>query len=649
VENRIQRRILFLLLVLAGLRGILYLAVMPPWQHYDEPTHFEYVRLIAERGRLPHPEDHDLEMRYEIAASMQAHNFWQGIVPPTLDFWSNVPPWIGISELEHPPLYYALLSLPQRLAAYQSVETQLYLARLGSVVLYVVTVAATWGLAREALNGKRWLPLAAGTFVAFLPPFTDLMSAVNNDAGAVAVTTLFFWSTARLLRRGPSPARIGAVLALAGTCLFTKNTAGLVAGVVLGTLIIVHVPRPARRWLWAALALLVPLLLALTFTLGQDAAYWYDETGGTGGSRAEAELAHLPPDGNGTTPQPPFGRHVLTLSSGEGLPAGNSYLPVISQELPPSQGRRLGGEVVTLAAWLRAPRQQKATADLCLYDGTATHCSPVELQAGWQFHAFTETIAAGTPSVAVGIRLPGAEQATGPIQADGLVLVRGEMPIQEQPVFDDATASSGQWGGQRFENLLRNASAEKSWPSLRPWAGTLSPYRLEVAQVFHSLWDWQRTAWVYGLELSNLFTSFWGRFGWNHLALPDLYFVLPGLVTLLALVGTGLSLIRGLRGRGAGPAWQRRTWLVLGLALLVGWVGTLLRIHPVFLVKGGLFWPVARYAGVVIAPTTLVLCAGLARIVPRRWAGPAAYAGLLSLILLDAAALGLVILPYYYS
>jgi hypothetical protein len=397
------------------------------------------------------------------------------------------------------------------------------------------------------------------------------------------------------------------------------------------------------------LALLVPALLVTIFTLGRDAAYWYDETGGTSGNRAKAEPTRLLSDENGAARQPPFGRHVLTLSYGKALSASNGYPPVISQELPPSQGRRLSGEVVTLGAWLRAPRQQEAIADLCLYDGTAIHCSPVGLQADWRFHAFTETIAANTPGVALGIRLPGEEQATGPIQADGLVLVRGEMPLQEPPAFDDGRASSGQWGGQRFENLLRNASAEKSWPSLRPWAGSLSPYRLEVAQVFHSLWDWQRTAWVYRPELSNLFASFWGRFGWNHLALPAGYSVLPGLVTLLALIGTGVSLIRGLQGTGMGEAWRCQAWLVLGLALLVGWGGTLLRIHPVFVVKGNLFWPVARYAGVVIGPTALVLCTGLAQIVPRRWAGLAAYVGLLGLILLDAAALGLVILPYYYG
>ncbi|MEJ2211239.1 MAG: hypothetical protein P8129_19665, partial [Anaerolineae bacterium] len=86
-----RHRLLLALLILASLYGLLYLAIMPPWQHYDEPTHFEYVRLLAERKTLPQADDYDLAMRREIAASMQAHNFWSGS-PPALSLWSDTPP-----------------------------------------------------------------------------------------------------------------------------------------------------------------------------------------------------------------------------------------------------------------------------------------------------------------------------------------------------------------------------------------------------------------------------------------------------------------------------------------------------------------------------------------------------------------------------
>src|SRR5215211_3224079 len=66
-----------LLLLIALAQGLLYLALMPPWQHYDEPTHFEYAWLIANREQLPRYPDTDPVMRREVAASMLEHGFFR--------------------------------------------------------------------------------------------------------------------------------------------------------------------------------------------------------------------------------------------------------------------------------------------------------------------------------------------------------------------------------------------------------------------------------------------------------------------------------------------------------------------------------------------------------------------------------------------
>ena len=47
---------LLLLVCLSFIRGLLYVSLVPPWGHYDEPTHFEYVWLIANRLSDPHSE-----------------------------------------------------------------------------------------------------------------------------------------------------------------------------------------------------------------------------------------------------------------------------------------------------------------------------------------------------------------------------------------------------------------------------------------------------------------------------------------------------------------------------------------------------------------------------------------------------------------
>ncbi len=65
-----ERTELGLVLCVAALQGLLYVFLLPPWQHYDEPTHFEYAWLIANRGHLPTVVDVDPIMRREVAASM---------------------------------------------------------------------------------------------------------------------------------------------------------------------------------------------------------------------------------------------------------------------------------------------------------------------------------------------------------------------------------------------------------------------------------------------------------------------------------------------------------------------------------------------------------------------------------------------------
>jgi hypothetical protein len=222
------------------------------------------------------------------------------------------------------------------------------------------------------------------------------------------------------------------------------------------------------------------------------------------------------------------------------------------------------------------------------------------------------------------------------------------MPRDLPPTFEDQNAHEGVWAGQEFVNLLRNGSAERTWPSLRPWIGNREIYRVPLARSFQSMWDWQRTGWVYGYELQRLFQTFWGVFSWGHLSLPVGYFYLLAAISALALAGLVAGLIRNIRSPRS-PGWQRWSWAVLALALLLTWGGTVLRIHPVFIADGHLYLPVARYGSGVIAPTALLLCLGLANLVSRRWRGMMAYVGLLGLVALEMIALWTVIVPFYYG
>ena len=59
------------------LRGGVYSVLNPPWYAPDEPSHFEYARLLHELGRVPKKADVSSALQGEIIASMYQFDFWR--------------------------------------------------------------------------------------------------------------------------------------------------------------------------------------------------------------------------------------------------------------------------------------------------------------------------------------------------------------------------------------------------------------------------------------------------------------------------------------------------------------------------------------------------------------------------------------------
>src|SRR4030065_802809 len=92
------------LLLVSLINGLLYLFLVPPWQHYDEPGHFEYAWLIAHWSRLPDPNEYDPVMRRQLASSMIEHGFYDGLgfVPDLTSL--DQPAWVGVPQIDVPQL-----------------------------------------------------------------------------------------------------------------------------------------------------------------------------------------------------------------------------------------------------------------------------------------------------------------------------------------------------------------------------------------------------------------------------------------------------------------------------------------------------------------------------------------------------------------
>jgi hypothetical protein len=582
---------LFLILLVGLVHGLLYTFLIPPWQHYDEPNHFEYIWLIAQRGKLPQPDDFDPAMRRAVAEAMIAAGFFRnmGYLPDLNPADGKV--WIGgYSQLGGPPLYYLLAALPLWVCKglTLSVTKQLYLARLVSLGLYLFTLLVAWQATAELTrpgNPLRWLvPLT----MALLPAFTDVMTSVNDDVGAVAVFSLFLWVGLRLVRDGFSWRgglwAIGAAL----LCLGVKTSVWVALPLLL-PLGLLAILRGRALWLaGAVLVVLGGLLIPWLFLWQATCAYWYPETNQTGLGRLSRT-------------ESPVGEHVFMIESA-GSQAGT--LPSRFRQLLSSETLRSdAGQVLTLGAWMWASQPVQASSPRLHVAGMGDMAVTWSLTVQPTFHAFTVTLPSGVSRAWVDlVALTDADQ---PVQvyADGLVLADGVRPLDEPPTFDDADAQRGRWGAA-FENRLHGASAEGGWPAISPQADLLSrrllPDQERLSLVWYTVLDSAGAGAYYRATMVSLVQTFWARFGWGHvpLANANVYGGL-GWLSLLAGLGAAAFMLRQAR---------RLPWpilIFLGLSLVLVWGSALVR-GAIYSFEERGFIPVARYAFPVIFPTILL-------------------------------------------
>jgi len=624
------------ILILLGLaHGLLYVFLVPPWQHYDEPGHFEYVWQIANRPTWPQAGDYDPAMRRAMLLSMLEHGFYRDL-QVTPDLTAAVPN-IGLSQVGDPPVYYWLASLPLHFLHDRSVTDQLYASRLVSLILYLVTILIGWGIMLELTPPNHALRWMVPITLALLPGFTDLMTSVNNDVGAIAVFSLFLLASVRLIRRGLSFFGLVFVFGAAALCFWTKNTVWLALPLLPVVFLFTLLRGRWRLFAWALFLATVVIGLGSVFMWG-DAALWYRRTLQGSPTRAVNSLA-------------PLGEHAFRLDLS---PQKSS--PSILQPLPPETVRDLRNAPVTLGAWVWSSQPMRAQMPALSCDcGGQLQVFSREIQAGTEprFYLLTATLPVNANSIWVALAPPAnMEEVQGTVFYDGLVLVKGERLTQDPPRFEDANGERGVWGEQPFTNLLRNSSAEQAGPGVQSWANAIglkiyNPYPVSYpSDILVSLLDWKGAGWYYQIDGAHLLRTFWAKFGWGNVPLlgSKPYRALA-VVTFLGLAGGGWAI------------WRRRytlQWeilLLLGLALLGIWVPAILRgIGSLF---GNYFFPVARYAYPAILPTVLVLNAGwleILRILGRwlRMAPKVQHAAfLLFFVALDALSI-LSISRFYY-
>ncbi len=594
IKNQREKIILLGVLLLGLIHGLVYVFAMPPWQYNEEPTHFEYAWLIASRLSLPEYPAYDQEKRREIAASMIEHNFYTvlGFLPDLNA--TDEPIWIGTNVTGALPLYHIMAAIPLRLILNANVETQLYVLRLLSLLMFEVVLLLAYLVAGEFFppgHALRWMTPAS---MAMLPSFVHLMTSVNNDVGATLMFSIFLLTTVRLVKNGVSIGRLVGLSVAALLCCLTKNT--VIIALPLAVLA-VWMALIKSRW---ALALGILLLfgsifaLTATFTWG-DAAYWY-------------RASFQPHTSRISTGQSPLGEHAFLIEANP----GNKELSVFRQLLPSSTTEALRGKKVTLGAWIWADQPVEANLP-ALFDGVNAQMQSKPLTVTPTFYWMTVQVPANAPRLEVRLAAPVLPEGSQPVKIyyDGVMVVTGKWPANQTPVFLNSNAKRGSWGEKMFINPVRNASAESAWPYVRPWFESLTrkiPWlaHLSPNELLASTMDVATSRWLYIATIKKLFETFWAKFAWERVSISPIgYQILTG-ISLLGILTTGVFFPR---------RFYRASFSVKAAII---WLGIATSIVVVIVLLRGFFGiydlrtyiPVARYGYPAIIPIMLILCFG---------------------------------------
>jgi len=606
ITHKRERQALFAILVFALLHGLLYIGLIPPWQHYDEPNHFEYVWLVAFRPGLPQPGDYDQAMRREVAISMIEQGFFNDMeYKPDLDSPVDTPIWIGqYQQLGEPPLYYLIASVPISLFGFDDINTQLYAARFVSLLFLLITIWIAYGIMVEITPQGHLLRILVPLSMAMLPGFVDVMTSVNSDSAAVAVFSYFLWGSVRLIQRGFSIFDFVWVSASAVLAYFTKTTAYF--SIVLFPAVLVLSLLQGTKWrklTWFLLGVGAVVVFFVIFAWG-DASLWYRQINQNFPTRME-------------TQQAPYGDHALCIEIQSG---DNQKYTQALQLITREAVKYIRGEPYTLGVWMWASEPTIVRSPILRsVEGIQSTSNRLEIGTEPTFYVIRGTLPSSVDRAWINL-MPFVNGKTSPaiVCYDGIVLVPGKLTQEIPPEFSDENAEGGVWDEQEFTNLLRNGSMEQSWPWVRPWADILGakiiPDNGRASLILYSLLDNPTAGWYYVNTFYQLARTFWAKFGWGHVPLigHKPYRVI-GIFTFIGLVGAFFAL------------WRKRRvfpWDVLTFFAIV-----LISVWGISWVRGSVylfrfpFIPVARYTYPVIIPTMFVLNLGWVEVlgILKRW------------------------------
>ena len=596
ISNTLKKHYVWVIMTVGLIHGLIYIFIIPPWQHYDEPGHFEYTWIIANNDEFPQKGDFDNQIRSEILESLKRNNFFehQNMKESLNNVEMMDPVWIGITQVGDPPLYYLLNSLPLRLIDYQSVEIQLFSTRFISLSLYLSILITAIYFAKEIFSpghpGRILFPLS----LCLIPSFADHMTALNNDVAAVLVNSLIILSGVRILKQGINLKDSLLLIFLGGLVYFVKASIWFSVFLII-FVFIASLGKKIQRIIIVVSVFVFIISFAVIFQFG-DAAFWYKN------SKQFTPTSVSFDD-----------RNVLNLSNNQ-----NNRNSSLIQIIPPNNYDALAGKVVTFGGkvWGTKDIQFSPFSIIALTNANETnyiHGEEIVISSSSQLSANQVQLPEKINLLYLVLRNTGDEE----VFFQDPFLVLGNNTINLEPDNIGSNITDEEWNSIDYHNFIRNASASRKWINFRPGfvdiMERIDPRLSDASnKMIYSL-DLEGTFWYLKASAARVFRTFWALFGWGNIYLDGSK---PyRLLLFFTFLSMAISLYVYLTKK-TKKNYRLVSWLSLFVVFSAGFAWfTGISMNSLFL---NAYLPVARFIYPAIFPILLVVVYGWANIMSHK-------------------------------
>lgn len=265
------KSILYFILALAFVRGMIYAAVVPPWQAPDEPAQFERVRAALTAAEWVSTSKNPPDWYGELSRSLFTFNFWDFLDDsrPKYSPDTSLSSYIVLYQEAYNGLYgnrlaYAIIGWPLFLVRHQDIALQLYLVRINTVLMNIGIILLAYLITQTIFPHDTFLILGVPILILFNPQHSHLLSTVNNGNLAELLATAALYFIVVGIIKGFSWLNILAILGFTLAAMWTKATAYFLP-FAISSIGLFYLWRHRGKWRWLLPASLILIGLVYFF------------------------------------------------------------------------------------------------------------------------------------------------------------------------------------------------------------------------------------------------------------------------------------------------------------------------------------------------------------------------------------------------